>query len=133
MSRGAERGCATVWVTLACLLLGVGAAGGAAGGGVLVAHRQAAAAADLAALAGATVLRRGGDGCARAAAVASANEARVETCLASHGELRVVVSRTVRLLGRRLEVRARARAGPSPPPAAVRDPRPRAPRAHRAV
>ena len=75
-----ERGAATV---LAVSFLGVLVLVGAALGVVaamVVAHRAAESAADLAALAGAGALADGGDPCAAAAAVATGNGARLDSC-----------------------------------------------------
>jgi secretion/DNA translocation related TadE-like protein len=109
-----ERGAATVLaltllgalVTVAVLLAPLA--------GALVASRRAAAAADLAALAGASAVQHGQDGCAAAARVAAANHARLASCGVSTEDVRVgVVVDAGRVLGRALEVSARARAGPS--------------------
>jgi secretion/DNA translocation related TadE-like protein len=114
--RGSQRGSATV---LALPLLGVVTVVAvllAYVGGALTTRRKVAAAADLAALAGASALQGGGDGCAAAARVAARNGSDLDTC-AVHGlELSVTVTaRTEPLLGRRLTVSARARAGPAVP------------------
>ena len=112
--RGSQRGSATV---LALPLLGaltVVAVLLAHVGGALTTRRKVAAAADLAALAGASELRAGGDGCASAATVAARNGGDLRAC-AVHGlELSVTVTaRTAPLLGQQLVVEARARAGPA--------------------
>lgn len=75
-----ERGSATVpaLAFLGVLLL-LGAALGAVAA-LVVAHRSAQSAADLAALAAATVLAEGGDGCAAADRVAGANGAEITRC-----------------------------------------------------
>lgn len=111
--RFSERGSATVHavtmlgaLSLAGLLL-------AFVGGVLVAQRGVEAAADLAALAGASDLQDGGDGCAAAREVARRNGAEVVACRAADSELRVTVrAETAALLGRSLTVSGQARAGP---------------------
>lgn len=85
-------------------------------GGALVAQRRAQSAADLAALAGASALQEGDDGCAAAAATARRNHAQLSSCrvVGSSGrELVVTVIRDgPRLLGRKVDVEASARAGP---------------------
>jgi secretion/DNA translocation related TadE-like protein len=82
---------------------------------VLASHR-ARAAADLAALAAAGVLIRGGPAnavCAAAAEVALVNHARLQQCIASPTDVRlsVVVPATVKGVG---VATARSRAGPGP-------------------
>ncbi len=112
--RGDERGSATV---LALTLLGAVVATAVLLGslaGALVASRRAAAAADLAALAGAAAVQQGRDACAEASAVAAANHARLAACAVLAQDVRVGVAVDAgRVLGRRLRVSARARAGPS--------------------
>ncbi|MGZ5417199.1 MAG: Rv3654c family TadE-like protein [Nocardioides sp.] len=114
--RGSQRGSATV---LALPLLGaltVVAVLLAYVGGALTTRRKVAAAADLAALAGAAELQAGGDGCAAAATVAARNGGDLGACTVHGLELSVTVTaRTEPLLGRRLVVSARARAGPAAP------------------
>lgn len=89
-------------------------------GGALVTQRRAQAAADLAALAGAAALQAAGDGCAAAAATARHNGARLASCrVVGPGGRELVV--TVRrdgpaVLGRRVDVKAAARAGPGAAP-----------------
>lgn len=82
---------------------------------VLASHR-ARAAADLAALAAAGVLMRGGatsTACAAAAQVAAVNHARMQLCITSATDVRltVVVPAGVRGVG---VATARSRAGPGP-------------------
>jgi secretion/DNA translocation related TadE-like protein len=85
-------------------------------GGALTTRRKVAAAADLAALAGAAELRTGGDGCAAAATVAARNGGTLGPCTVHGLDLSVTVTaRTAPMLGRRLVVSARARAGPAAP------------------
>lgn len=80
---------------------------------LVVAHRKAQAAADLAALAGATDLQAGRDGCSAAQRIAVSNGAVVASCAVEGAEVVVTVVVTASgLLGGR-ELRARARAGPS--------------------
>jgi secretion/DNA translocation related TadE-like protein len=107
----------TVWVTPFVGLLALAALVLAFQGGVLVAQRRVQSAADLAALAGASALQRGDDGCAAAGMVARRNGAALRHCAVDAQELLVTVSRAgPRALGRAVEVRASARAGPAQPP-----------------
>ena len=110
-----EGGSATPFAVAALgLVLFVGAALGVVTA-LVAAHRSAQAAADLASLAGATSLQRHADACAAAARVAAANGAALEVCsVAGEG-----VTVTVRVagphwLGQVADLRAEARAGPSP-------------------
>lgn len=76
-----------------------------------VARVGAESAADLAALAAATALARGGDACATAREVAASNGAELARCdTEGTGAVQVEVTRTVSALGR---ASAQARAGPS--------------------
>ncbi|MEZ5096294.1 MAG: hypothetical protein R2731_09310 [Nocardioides sp.] len=114
MSRG-ERGAASLLAMALAGLLVLLTLGGAAVIGVVHAHRAAQSAADLAALAGARALADGGAGCARAAAVASANGALVTHCTAAGWDLRVVVEVSgPTWWGHRTRLAAEARAGPAP-------------------
>lgn len=109
-----ERGAATLLVLSAVgtlLFVGVALAGVAA---LMLTQRTAQAAADLAALAAATALVGGEDACAAAAQVAAANAAALTGCDLDGQEARVRATVTgPRLAGRRVEVMAEARAGPS--------------------
>ena len=102
-------------VVVACVgvLLLLGAALGVVGA-MVRAHRQAQAAADLAALAAATALPRGGDGCAAAAGIATANGARLVSCAVQGRSARVRVEVAgPRWLGQDADLAAEARAGPA--------------------
>jgi secretion/DNA translocation related TadE-like protein len=79
---------------------------------VVGAHRQAESAADLAALAGAGGVQRGADPCGRAAAVALRNHARLQRCEVQGWDVSVVVVADARLPIGRVQLPARARAGP---------------------
>jgi secretion/DNA translocation related TadE-like protein len=79
---------------------------------VVRAHRAAQSAADLAALAGAGGVQDGGDACARAAAIAARNHARLQRCEVAGWDVSVVVVATARLPIGRVLLPARARAGP---------------------
>ncbi|HEX6150997.1 Rv3654c family TadE-like protein [Nocardioides sp.] len=111
--RRSERGAASV-VIVACaavlLLVGCGLSTVAA---TVVAHRRAQLAADLAALAGAGDVQRGGDGCTEAGRVATANQAALRTCRLVDADLVVEVSVTgPRWLGLGADLDGHARAGP---------------------
>ncbi|HET8605302.1 MAG TPA: Rv3654c family TadE-like protein [Marmoricola sp.] len=113
---GTEAGVATVLGVAMIALLAVLALAGAAVVGLVDAHRQAQAAADLAALAGGGAVGLGQDPCAAAAEVARRNGARLTQCWPQGATVGVVV--TVPgppVLGRRLVLPARARAGPVTP------------------
>ena len=114
MTRG-ERGAASVLVTAVLALLAlVGAALGVVAS-LVVDHRTAQSAADLAALAGATALGRGGDACGEARRVSSANGAELVSCRVLGDDVRVGVRVTgPRWLGQHGDLVAEARAGPGP-------------------
>ncbi|WP_307816460.1 Rv3654c family TadE-like protein [Nocardioides limicola] len=108
-----ERGAATaaavgligVLVTVALAAAWVGA--------VMAAHRGAQSGADLAALAGATAMVAGGDGCAEATRVAAVNQVTLVSCLADGMAVTVTVTvETPALAGREATLTATARAGP---------------------
>lgn len=109
-----ERGSGSVLVvalTAVVLLLGLAAAFVTA---TVAAHRKAQAAADLAAVAGATVLQRGGEPCAGAAVIAEANGAAVTSCGVIGGDVRVQVALDgPALAGYGWRLTGRARAGPA--------------------
>ena len=109
-----ERGAATLLVLAVCGLLmfvGLALAGVAA---IVLAQRSAQAAADLAALAGATAAVSGADACAVAGDVAAANGAVLAHCELAGLVVTIGVSvEGPRLVDRRYDVTARARAGPA--------------------
>jgi secretion/DNA translocation related TadE-like protein len=113
--RRSERGASTLLVvSVAGLLLWLGAALGVVAA-MVADHRTAQAAADLAALSAATRLAGGGDGCAEAAAVATANGASLTACSVDGREVRVAVEVAgPRWLGQTGDLTAEARAGPAP-------------------
>jgi secretion/DNA translocation related TadE-like protein len=87
---------------------------------IVLAHRRAQTAADLAALAAAAALQRGGDACATATLIAGRHDAAVTGCTIQG--LTVLVATSVALptaLGGD-DVPARARAGPASGPDATR-------------
>ncbi|WP_028653091.1 Rv3654c family TadE-like protein [Nocardioides halotolerans] len=112
-SRPGERGSATLFaVAVVGLLVLVGAALGVVGA-MVHAHRVAQSAADLAALAGAEARGRGGDPCAAAGRVATANGASLDTCAVEGFDVRLQVTVAgPRWLGQRHDLSAQARAGP---------------------
>lgn len=108
-----ERGSAVPFA-VACLgmVLLLGAALGVTGA-LVAGHRTAQAAADLAALAGATALAGGGDGCGAADRIAAANGAALSGCSVAGADVRVTVVVTgPRWLGSHGDLAAEARAGP---------------------
>ncbi|WP_141014751.1 Rv3654c family TadE-like protein [Nocardioides sambongensis] len=115
--RGGERGAATVLVvSLSAVLLLVGSGLGVVAA-MVVDHRRAQAAADLAALAGASELGRGGDACRAAGAVAERNGGALTGCTLEGRDVLVAVTVSgPRWLGQTGDLSARARAGPASPP-----------------
>jgi len=110
---GRERGSAVPF-TVACLglVVLVGAAL-AVTGALVVDHRRAQGAADLAALAAAADLARGGAGCPTADRIAAENGAVLSACRLDGVEVRVsVVVTGPRWLGSHGDLVAEARAGP---------------------
>jgi secretion/DNA translocation related TadE-like protein len=108
-----ERGSATLFAlaVVGVLVLVGGALGVVAA--MVHAHRVAQSAADLAALAGAEAAARGRDPCTAAAALAGANDARLDSCVVDGLEVRLQVTVTgPRWLGQRHDLSAQARAGP---------------------
>jgi secretion/DNA translocation related TadE-like protein len=105
----------TVWASAAVLAVAVTAL---AWGGALVARHRADRAADIAALAGATALQGGGDGCVAAMRLAAAQGARVTSCQVIDAttvllEVAVDVAGPAAQWGPLPPARARARAGPA--------------------
>lgn len=112
-----DRGSGAVLMIAVLALVCFGASVGYAKAQLIVAQRHAAGAADLAALAGASATV---DPCARAAAVAGANEARLTGCAIDANDVVVEVSRPMPALTAQLlhafrlpsaPITARARAG----------------------
>jgi secretion/DNA translocation related TadE-like protein len=112
-----DQGSASIWtIAVALAVLAIGCAAMSLAAAVSLRHR-AEAAADLAALAGATALRDGGDGCAAALRVAVDNRARLSACMiAPDASVTVTVAVALPTGLRRWAavdvVRAVARAGP---------------------
>lgn len=115
MSAPDQRGAGTVLVlAMAQVILLVGAALLVAVG-LVTARHAAQSAADLAALAGARGHAEGRDGCRSAAAVATADGARLIRCAVSGGVVSVRVEVDgPRWLGQIAALGAEARAGPEP-------------------
>lgn len=89
-----ERGAATVLVaTFIGVLLLLGAALGYVAA-LVITHRQAQSGADLAALAAATAVQHGRDGCAAGAEVAAANDVRLTDCVIEGETAHVTVTAT---------------------------------------
>lgn len=110
----AEQGAATVLVLAMAGLLCFIAVALVGVSGLVRAQRSAQSAADLAALAAASSVTRGADGCAEAAGVAEANGATLTSCSVSGLEARVEVEVVAyRWVGQRAILTAEARAGPS--------------------
>jgi secretion/DNA translocation related TadE-like protein len=103
-----------VWAVVLVALLTTVALVATAAGGFVVAHRQAQLGADLAALAGATAARDGGDPCAAARRIAQDNRAELTGCDVDGQDVvvRVQVHRKGPFAVAR-DLRARARAGPA--------------------
>ncbi len=114
MRGGGERGSATLFVlavTGLLMFVGLGLGGVAA---IVLTQRSAQAAADLAALAGATAAVAGSDACDAASGIAQANGAMLSDCrLAGQVVTVAVTAAGPRLLDRRYDVTAEARAGPA--------------------
>lgn len=114
MRRTHESGSATLFivaVTGLVMFVGLGLSGVAT---IVLTQRSAQAAADLAALAGASAALSGAEACAAAAAIAEANAATLDDCrLAALVVTVAVTTRGPRLLERRYDVTAEARAGPA--------------------
>ncbi len=109
-----ERGSASLFaVSCLVVLLLLGAALGVVAA-LVRAHRVAQSSADLAALSAATAIGHGQDPCAAGGATASANGARVVSCVVSGREvtLRVLVDGP-HWLGQTADLEAEARAGPA--------------------
>ena len=112
-----ESGSATVLVLVAVGLLCFVAMALCSAVAVVKAQRTAQSAADLSALAAAQGLGVDGGGCTRAGSVAQANGSELIACVVAGREVVVqVIVRDVRFVGRSLDVRAQARAGPSASP-----------------
>ena len=113
MTTAEERGSALPFA-VACLglVLLVGAALGVVAA-MVAAHRTAQAAADLAALAGASAVQHGADGCAAAESIADANGGVLDDCAVTDQDVTVTVRVAgPRWLGQRADLSAQARAGP---------------------
>lgn len=113
MRQPREEGAATVLVVAMAGVLMFVLIGLSAISGLVTSQRRAQAAADLAALAGAASAMAGEDACVQAARIASANDAQLDSCADTGGD--VVVQVRVpgpTWSGRLVRVSAAARAGP---------------------
>jgi secretion/DNA translocation related TadE-like protein len=108
-----ERGSASLFaVSCLAVLLLLGSALGVVAA-MVRAHRLAQSAADLAALSAATAIGRGHDPCAAGSSTASANGARVTSCVVAGREVTVrVLVDGPHWLGQASDLEAEARAGP---------------------
>lgn len=110
-----ERGAASIValsLVAVLVLVAVASAGVAA---VVVAHRRAQSAADLAALAAAQALQRGGDPCAAGSSIAQAQRSALTGCGVDGPDVVVIASVELPLLLGGSAVSGRARAGPGTP------------------
>jgi secretion/DNA translocation related TadE-like protein len=109
-----DRGSASLWLASVGLVFVAAGVAGSAVGVATVAHHQARNAADLGGLAGAAAVADGPvAACARAAAIAAANRARLVSCAVEGWEIVVRVEVTARPLpGLTRHAAATARAGP---------------------
>jgi secretion/DNA translocation related TadE-like protein len=114
---GANRrqdGSASVLATVVVGVLAFAALLTAVVGGAVADKRRVEVAADLGALAGASAVQRGDDGCGAAAAIVARNRSRLAGCSIEGLVVSVRTSRdTRRVLGLHLTVTSRARAGPA--------------------
>jgi secretion/DNA translocation related TadE-like protein len=107
-----ERGLAAPLVVGLAGVLAFVTLGGAVLGRVAVDERRADAAADLAALAGATELQYGRAGCPAARRTAAENDAILTRCVERDDTITVTVVVPAELLGRSVQLRGTAKAGP---------------------
>ena len=108
-----ERGLAAPLIVSLAGVITVVTLAGAALSRVAVDQRRAAAAGDLAAIAGATALQHGRPGCSAARDIAADNDARLTRCEEQGDRIDIEVVISSAVLGRAVDVRARARAGPA--------------------
>ena len=112
--RHLERGSGTVYAALALVVMTACALVVMSFTAAAAAHHRAASAADLAALAAAQSLQRGGDSCADAALIAHRNGATLTSCRVEAEDVIVEVSVDgPTAFGRRWTLDAAARAGPA--------------------
>jgi secretion/DNA translocation related TadE-like protein len=111
--RRTEHGSATVLVVaFAAVLLLIGSALGVVAA-VIREHRVAQSGADLAALSAARALSLGGDACAEAARISTADGVRMTSCRVDGAVVTVSVTAPgPHWLGQRADLAAQARAGP---------------------
>ncbi|MGS0686476.1 Rv3654c family TadE-like protein [Nakamurella sp. GG22] len=112
--RAGDRGVATVYACLGCVLLLIVTGLAAQLGAASLARQRAESAADLAALAGAARVLRGPDAaCATAMDVASANGLALQSCSVVGADVLVIVNAEIRAGPLSGTATARARAGPA--------------------
>ncbi len=109
-----ERGSVTVYALIASAALSLAMLIAAQATSVIRLQHEVAAAADLAAVAAATKIVEGGDGCAAAREIARRNDVHLTKCQLSY-EVATVTARaaTAKMWGKRFVVQRRARAGPA--------------------
>jgi secretion/DNA translocation related TadE-like protein len=108
-----QDGSASVLATVVVGVLAFAALLTAVVGGAVADKRRVEVAADLGALAGASAVQRGDDGCGAAAAIVTRNRSRLVGCSVAGPVISVRTARdTRRVLGLRLTLTSRARAGP---------------------
>ena len=109
-----DHGSGTIYAAIAVVMMTAFALAVLTFSAAAAAHHRAASAADLAALAAAQSLQRGGDGCAEAARIATRNGAALTGCRISGEDVTVEVSVDgPTAFGRRWTLDAAARAGPA--------------------
>ncbi len=108
-----DRGSGTIYALVLVAVVAATAVGAAAVGGAVIARHRAMSAADLAALAAADMLVRGGDPCAAAGHIAARQAVELISCSTTEMVVDVTVGVPVRgALGFGLVAQMRARAGP---------------------
>ncbi|MGH3423905.1 MAG: Rv3654c family TadE-like protein [Nocardioidaceae bacterium] len=109
-----ERGSATVYALVACMLLVLACVVGLQVAALARLQHKVSAAADLAALAASRATVGGEDGCRAAARIADANHAELVSCeMAAEVATLEVAGTTPPMWGRSWTVRRTARAGPA--------------------
>lgn len=111
-ARGERGSAAVLGIVMVGVLVAVAVMASALGGAV-VDQRRVASAVDLGALSGAAAAQRGQDGCAVAATMMARNGSRLTGCTVAGAVVSVRGVRATRpVLGLRITVSSRARAGP---------------------
>lgn len=113
-TRRGDRGAATVYAVLGCLLLGLVCVVGLQLATISRLQHEVTAAADLAALAASRAAVEGRDGCAAATTIAHENGAELVSCAMAADVATLEVSgRSPVMWGRTWTIRRSARAGPA--------------------